>query len=94
MDGATGPVAVAADAWSTAGCGFMAGVVTHPAARGRGLARSVCGFVVDALVRRHGRAALMVHDGDIPAVTTYERLGMTKRLLGTAHLPAPVWNLN
>ncbi|MGW2556888.1 GNAT family N-acetyltransferase [Streptomyces sp. NPDC001635] len=88
VDGGTGPVAVAADAWSAAECGFMAGVVTHPAARGHGHARSVCGFVVDALVRRYGRAALMVHDDNTPAVTTYERLGMTKRLLGAAHIPA------
>lgn len=40
-DGAAEVVAVAADAWSAAGCGFMAGVVTHPQARGRGLAAAV-----------------------------------------------------
>ncbi|GHH25192.1 GNAT family N-acetyltransferase [Streptomyces lanatus] len=81
------PLAVAADAWSAAGCGFMAGVVTHPAARGRGLARAVCGFVLDALVRRHGRAALMVLTGNAPAIATYEHLGMTKRLFEAAHIP-------
>ncbi|MFI0899308.1 GNAT family N-acetyltransferase [Streptomyces sp. NPDC020983] len=80
------PLAVAADAWSAPGCGFMAGVVTHPAARGRGLATSVCAFVLDGLIRRHGRAALMVRGHNAPAVTTYERLGMAKRLFGSAHL--------
>ncbi|MEV6486609.1 GNAT family N-acetyltransferase [Streptomyces sp. NPDC051576] len=90
VDGGAGaePLAVAADAWSAAGCGFMGGVVTHPAARGRGLARAVCGFVVDALVNQHGRASLMVLTRNAPAVATYERLGMTKRLFGAAHIPA------
>jgi GNAT superfamily N-acetyltransferase len=78
------PVAVAADAWSAGGCGFLAGVVTHPAARGRGLGRSVCGFVTDSLVRHYGRAALMVETDNVPAVATYERLGMTKRLFAAA----------
>jgi ribosomal protein S18 acetylase RimI-like enzyme len=82
------PLAVAADAWSVAGCGFMGGVVTHPAARGRGLARAVCGFVMDALVNQHGRAALMVLTGNAPAIATYERLGMAKRLFGAAHIAA------
>ncbi|MFD3837982.1 GNAT family N-acetyltransferase [Streptomyces sp. NPDC058642] len=84
----TKPLAVAADAWSAAGCGVIGGVLTHPAARGRGLARAVSGFVVDALVRRHGRAALMVLTANVPAIATYERLGVTKRLFGAAHLAA------
>jgi hypothetical protein len=48
----------------------------------------VCGFVVDALVNQHGRAALMVLTGNAPAVATYERLGMAKRLFGAAHIAA------
>ncbi|MDT0267457.1 GNAT family N-acetyltransferase [Streptomyces sp. DSM 44915] len=78
------PLAVAADAWSAAGCGFMGGVVTHPAARGRGLARAVSGFLLDALLAQHGRAALMVLTGNTPAIATYERLGMHKRRCGAA----------
>nr|WP_202501283.1 GNAT family N-acetyltransferase [Streptomyces sp. SID5785] len=90
VDGGAGtePLAVAADAWSAAGCGFMGGVLTHPAARGRGLARAVSGFVVDALVDQYGRASLMVLTHNTPAVATYERLGMTKRLHRAAHIPA------
>ncbi|MCX5417595.1 GNAT family N-acetyltransferase [Streptomyces sp. NBC_00059] len=88
--GAAGPepLAVAAEAWSAAGCGFMGGVLTHPAARGRGLARAVSGFVLDDLVHRHGRAALMVLTGNTSAITTYERLGMSKRLCSAAHMVA------
>ncbi|WP_406151459.1 GNAT family N-acetyltransferase [Streptomyces sp. NBC_01012] len=90
VDGNAGaePMAVAADAWSAAGCGFMGGVVTHPGARGRGLALAVSAFVLDALVDRYGRAALMVLTGNAPAIATYERLGMAKRRFGAAHIPA------
>ncbi|MFJ4783439.1 GNAT family N-acetyltransferase [Streptomyces sp. NPDC088794] len=77
-------VAVAADAWSGVGCGFLAGVVTHPAARGRGLGGAVSGFVVGALVRDYGRAALMVDAGNAGAVGVYERVGMRGRVFGAA----------
>lgn len=80
------PLAVAADAWSATGCGFLAGVFTHPDARRRGLAQNVCSFVVDDLVRRYGRAALMVDSDNAPAIAAYERLGMTKRRFGAARI--------
>ncbi|MET8625594.1 GNAT family N-acetyltransferase [Kitasatospora sp. NPDC004669] len=83
------PLAVAADVWSAVGCGFMAAVCTHPAARGRGLAQAVCGFAIGALVRRHGRAALMVHADNPSAIAVYERLGMSKRLLAAAQVVSP-----
>lgn len=94
VDGSIGvkPPAVAADAWSAAGCGFMGGVLTHPSARGRGLARAVSGFVLDALVNRYGRAALMVLTGNTPAIATYERLGMSKRRFGAAHTAGRLWS--
>ncbi|MGW1216174.1 GNAT family N-acetyltransferase [Streptomyces sp. NPDC002499] len=84
-DGSDGRLlAVAADAWSGAGCGFLAGVVTHPGARGRGLGGAVSGFVVGALVRDYGRAALMVDAGNAGAVGVYERVGMRGRVFGAA----------
>lgn len=82
--GADGALAVAADAWSAADSGFMAGVVTHPHARGRGLGAAVSRFVLDALVRRHGRAALMVDATNTAAVSVYEGAGMRGRLFGAA----------
>lgn len=69
-------LAVAADAWSAVGCGFVAGVLTAPGARGLGLGAAVSRFVGDALVRDFGRAALMVDAADAAAVAAYERVGM------------------
>ncbi|MFD8813571.1 GNAT family N-acetyltransferase [Streptomyces sp. NPDC059627] len=83
-DGSGRLLAVAADAWSVPGCGFLAGVVTRPEARGRGLAAAVSRFVVDALVRDHGRAALMVDAGNPAAIAVYERIGMHGYLFGAA----------
>jgi len=77
-------LAVAGDAWSGAGCGFMAGVVTRPEARGRGLGAAVSRFVVDALVREYGRAALMVDADNAAAVAAYRRAGMSGRAFGAA----------
>lgn len=83
-DGGGTLLAVAGDAWSGAGCGFMAGVVTRPEARGRGLGAAVSRFVVDALVREHGRAALMVDADNTAAVAAYRRAGMSGRAFGAA----------
>ncbi|MET8565863.1 GNAT family N-acetyltransferase [Streptomyces flaveolus] len=69
-------LAVAADAWSAVGCGFVAGVLTAPGARGPGLGAAVSRFVADALVRGFGRAALMVDAANAAAVAAYERVGM------------------
>ncbi|MGW2556547.1 GNAT family N-acetyltransferase [Streptomyces sp. NPDC001635] len=82
VHGGSGLLAVAADAWSADRCGFLAGVVTVPEARGHGLGAAVCRFVADVLVREHGRAALMVDADNAPA--SYERIGMAKRLFRAA----------
>ncbi len=77
-------LAVAGDAWSGGGCGFMAGVVTRPEARGRGLGVAVSRFVVDALVREYGRAALMVDADNPAAIAAYRRAGMRGREFAAA----------
>ncbi|MEV6105893.1 GNAT family N-acetyltransferase [Streptomyces sp. NPDC051940] len=86
LDDAGRPLAVAAEAWPAADCGLLAGVVTHPDARGRGLARTVCGFVLHDLVTRYGRAGLMVHADNASAIATYERLGMKAHPFAAAGL--------
>jgi hypothetical protein len=77
-------VATAADAWSAPGAGFLAGVATHPDARGRGYARDACALVVDALVAQHGRAALLVDRCNSAAIAVYRRLGLRTRPLADA----------
>ncbi|WP_371479249.1 GNAT family N-acetyltransferase [Kitasatospora sp. NBC_00315] len=84
-DGAGRLTAVAADAWSAPEVGFLAGVAAHPRhGRGRGHAEAACRLVLDTLLRRSGRAALMV-DGDNPAaIRLYHRLGLHWRDVSAA----------
>jgi ribosomal protein S18 acetylase RimI-like enzyme len=69
-------VAVAADAWSAPGIGFMSGVATHPGARGRGYGRAVCRFTLRELIVEHGRAALSVDGDNEAAIRVYRKLGL------------------
>jgi ribosomal protein S18 acetylase RimI-like enzyme len=77
-------LSIAADAWSAPGVGFLAGVATDPVARGKGLSRQVCGFVTAELVKRCGRAALMVDAENAAAIAVYRRLGYTYRSVAAA----------
>ena len=79
-------LSVAADAWSAPEVGFLAGVATHPVARGKGLSRQVCGFVTAELISRHGSAALMVDADNPAAMAVYRNLGYTYRAVAAAHL--------
>jgi ribosomal protein S18 acetylase RimI-like enzyme len=86
VTGARGELlSIAADAWSAPGVGFLAGVATHPVARGKGLSRQVCGFVTAELIKRHGRVALMVNGDNAAAIAVYERLGYRYRRVAAAH---------
>ncbi|GAA1262423.1 GNAT family N-acetyltransferase [Saccharothrix xinjiangensis] len=71
--------AVAADAWSTPGVGFIAGVATDPDHRGRSLSTRVCAFVASALLAEHGTCALMVGAENLAAIGVYRRLGFAYR---------------
>ncbi|MEV6266214.1 GNAT family N-acetyltransferase [Kribbella sp. NPDC051936] len=77
-------LSIAADAWSAPEVGFLAGVATHPVARGKGLSRQVCGFTTAELVKRHGRAALMVDASNAAAIAVYHRLGYSYRRVAAA----------
>ncbi len=83
-------LSVAADAWSARGVGFLAGVATAPAARGRGLSTVVCGFVTAELIARCGRVALMVDKGNESAISIYRRLGYTYRAVAAARATTAV----
>lgn len=74
-DDASRLVALAADAWSGGGVGFVAGVATDPEARGSGLGRAVTAVVTNALLDDYGRAALMVDRANEAAIGLYRRLG-------------------
>jgi len=86
-------LAVACEAWSAPGLGFMAGVATARAARERGLARVVCAFVLDQLAAEYGRVALMVDSWNTAAIRLYTELGLTWRPIRSArHRSVPSKN--
>jgi ribosomal protein S18 acetylase RimI-like enzyme len=69
----------AADAWSSPGLGFIAGLAVVPPARRTGQGRDVCAFVVDSLIASHGRVAMMVRDSSEATIAMYVDLGLTYR---------------
>jgi len=71
---------IAADAWSTPGIGFLAGVAVLPEVRRAGQGRDVCAFVLDALLAARGRVALMVGNSNEAAIRMYVGLGLSYRL--------------
>jgi ribosomal protein S18 acetylase RimI-like enzyme len=78
-------IAVAAEAWSTAEIGFLAGVTTRPDARGRGLAADLCGFATDDLLAGgRERVALLADYVNVAAVATYRKLGFSTRRVAAA----------
>lgn len=80
--------AVAADAWPSPSVGFIGGVATESAHRGRGLATAVCGFVRDALRAEHRTVTLMVDGSNNVAVRMYRRLGFSYRDIAGLRLAA------
>ncbi|MFI7048084.1 GNAT family N-acetyltransferase [Streptosporangium sandarakinum] len=85
-DGSGRLIATAADAWSCPQVGFVAGVATAPAHRGRGHAERVCRFVLAELVAACGRGALMVDSDNPTAIGVYERLGLRRRTVAASPL--------
>ena len=79
-------LSIAADAWSAPEVGFLAGVATRPVARGKGLSWQVCGFVTGELIKRHGRAALMVDGNHTAAIALYRKLGYAYREVAAAFI--------
>ncbi|WP_327289003.1 GNAT family N-acetyltransferase [Streptomyces sp. NBC_01198] len=82
------PLAVAALAWCAPSVGLLAGVATDPAARGRGLGRRICAFVLAEALAAYGTAALVVADDNTPALRLYRSLGLAYRPLRAAAFEA------
>jgi ribosomal protein S18 acetylase RimI-like enzyme len=70
---------IAADAWSSPGLGFVAGLAVVPAARRTGQGRDVTAFVLKSLMAMHGRVAMMVRNSDAATIAMYAQLGLTYR---------------
>lgn|SRR5215469_258021 len=70
---------IAADAWSSPGLGFLAGLAVVPEARRTGQGRDVSAFVLKSLLAMHGRVAMMVQNSDEQAIARYSELGLTYR---------------
>jgi ribosomal protein S18 acetylase RimI-like enzyme len=56
-------------------------LVTHPDARGQGLATAATGRLLDALFERVSRVALNVREDNRPAVALYEKFGFSLQTL-------------
>ncbi len=83
-DGTGRLVAAGTLAWSAPPVGLLAGVAVHPQARGRGLGRVICAFLLAEALHRHEAAALMVEDWNRAAQRIYRDLGMHHRALAAA----------
>lgn|SRR5215469_1446480 len=70
---------IAADAWSSPGLGFLAGLAVAPEARRTGQGRDVSAFVLRSLLAVHGRVAMMVQNADPTSIAKYAELGLTYR---------------
>ncbi|WP_285474766.1 GNAT family N-acetyltransferase [Actinoplanes sp. NBRC 101535] len=77
---------VAAEAWSSAEIGFVAGVATRADARGRGLAAALCTFVTNEQLAApdRTRVALIVDYSNVAAVSAYTRMGLKRRPVAAA----------
>jgi GNAT superfamily N-acetyltransferase len=71
-------------AWSAPTVGLLTGVAVHPDARGQGLGRSVCAFLLAEALRRHGAAALMVEEWNQAARRMYKSLGLRYQAVAAA----------
>jgi len=80
-------VATGTLAWSAPDVGLISGVAVHPQARGQGLGRGICAFLLAEALRRHGAAALMVEEWNHPAQRIYRGLGFRYQAVSAAAVP-------
>ena len=70
--------------WPAPTVGLLAGIAVHPDARGQGLGRNICAFLLAEALRRHEAAALMVDDWNHTALRLYTDLGLRYQALAAA----------
>jgi GNAT superfamily N-acetyltransferase len=75
-------------AWCAPAVALIAGVAVHSRARGQGLGRDICAFLLAEALRRHEAAALMVEERYHAARRTYSGLGLRYRPLAAAAIPS------
>ena len=80
-------VATGTLAWSTPVVGLISGVAVHPQARGQGLGRDICAFLLSEALRRHQAAALMVEEWNRTAQRIYRDLGLHYQAVSAAAVP-------
>jgi GNAT superfamily N-acetyltransferase len=71
-------VACAGDTTEAPGVGFVAAITTASDLRGRGIGRTLTGWVLDRLVEDEGLAALWHYGGNAEAIRVYDALGMRR----------------
>lgn len=86
-DDVGGLVATGTLAWPAPAVGLLAGIAVRPRARGRGLGRDICAFLLAEALRRHEAAALMVDDWNHAALWLYRSLGLRYRAVAAAAGP-------
>jgi GNAT superfamily N-acetyltransferase len=77
-------VATGTFAWSAPAVALLAGIAVHPEARGRGLGRDICAFLLSEAFRRHEAVALMVEEWNQPARRLYRDLGLSYQPVAAA----------
>lgn len=77
-------VATGTIAWSAPDVAVLAGVAVQPDARGRGMGRDICAFLLAEALASHAAAALMVEEWNRVARRIYAGLGMRYRPVAAA----------
>jgi GNAT superfamily N-acetyltransferase len=77
-------VATGTCAWSAPAVALLAGIAVHPAARGQGLGRNICAFLLGEAFQRHDAVALMVEERNHAARRLYRDLGLRYQAMAAA----------
>jgi GNAT superfamily N-acetyltransferase len=77
-------VATGTVAWSAPTVALLAGIAVHPEARGQGLGRNICSFLLGRAFQQHDAVALMVEQWNHAARRLYRDLGLCYQAVAAA----------